>query len=140
MKLIDFGDRVKEVRKKLYLRQNEFAVNIGISGSFLSEIEAGKTRAGFDFFYNITEKYLVNPTYLLHGKGEMFLNPDYKPSVDYGPDSDIIQHMLENFRKLPVVRFAVLGFYKNYLYDKHDMLKQELEKQKESKDTSADFA
>jgi len=133
-RLIDFGKRVKEVRDSLHLLQKDFAADIGISGSFLSDIEAGKTRASFEFFYHITEKYHVNPIYLLHGKGEMFLSPDLEPAVDYGPDSDIIRKMIEHIIQVPMIRFAVLEFYQGYLYDKRDMLNEVFEKLKKSGD------
>lgn len=100
----------------------------------MSDIEAGKTRASFEFFYHITEKYHVNPIYLLHGKGEMFLSPDLEPVVDYGLDSDITQKMLDHFKQVPMIRFAVLEFYQGYLYDKRDMLNEEFEKLKKSGD------
>ena len=133
-RLIDFGKRVKEVRESLHLLQKDFASDIGISGSFLSDIEAGKTRASFEFFYHITEKYHVNPIYLLHGKGEMFLGPGLESAVDYGPDSDIIQEMLEHITQIPLIRFAVLEFYQGYLYDKKDLLNEQFEKLKEEGD------
>ena len=130
-KLIAFGKRVKEVRESLHLLQKDFAAAIGISGSFLSDIEAGKTRASFEFFLNITEKYHVNLFYLLHGKGEMFLNADGRPVIDYGADSDIIREMLGNFQKIPMIRFAVLEFYQGYLFDRRDMIDEKMKQLKE---------
>jgi transcriptional regulator with XRE-family HTH domain len=116
-RLIDFGQRVKAVRDSLHLLQKDFAAQIGISGSFLSDIEAGKTRASFEFFYHITKVYNVNPMFLLHGKGEMFLKGDNEPAIDYGPDSDFIREMIDHMRQIPVIRFAVLEFYQRYLFD-----------------------
>lgn len=129
-RLLDFGKRVKLVRESLHLLQKDFTADIGISGSFLSDIEAGKTRASFEFFFHITGKYHVNHIYLLHGKGEMFLGPNLEPVVDYGPDSDITQQMLENIKQVPLIRFAVLEFYQGYLYDKRDFINEEFEKLK----------
>jgi DNA-binding transcriptional regulator YiaG len=41
---IDFGNRLKKTRGHLHLSQKDFAARLDIAGSYLSEIEAGKTR------------------------------------------------------------------------------------------------
>jgi transcriptional regulator with XRE-family HTH domain len=135
--LIQFGARVKHVRKHLHIIQKDFARQLDISGGFLSELEAGKTKAGYDFFRNITTRFNVNPLYLFLGQGEMFMKPaaqekqNSEETIDYGPDSGLIRQFFLTFREIPVVRFAVLEFYKSYMYNKRDMIKHELEMLKE---------
>jgi transcriptional regulator with XRE-family HTH domain len=137
--LIQFGQRVKQIRKHLQFIQKDFAKQLGISGGFLSELEAGKTSAGYDFFRNITTRFNVNPFYLFLGQGGMFMKPsadkkqNSEEKIDYGPDSDLIRQFFHTFRQLPVVRFAVLEFYKNYMYDKRDMINYELEMLKKTR-------
>jgi DNA-binding XRE family transcriptional regulator len=42
--LLELGKRVKLIRKDLRISQKDFANKINISGSYLSEIESGKSK------------------------------------------------------------------------------------------------
>ncbi|MDQ1353023.1 MAG: Helix-turn-helix protein, partial [Acidobacteriota bacterium] len=53
--IFDFGNRLKIARGQLHLSQRDFAAQLDIAGSYLSEIEAGKTRPGFEFFYKTSK-------------------------------------------------------------------------------------
>jgi transcriptional regulator with XRE-family HTH domain len=132
-----FGKRVREIRKHLRCMQKEFASGIGISGSFLSEVEKGKTKAGYEFFRGIARKYNVNPLFLLGYSEEMFL--DKKQGIktgsnrlDFGDDNENIMEMLDYMQKFSVVRYTLLGFFKNYIFSKREMLQEELKKKTET--------
>jgi transcriptional regulator with XRE-family HTH domain len=45
---------------------------LSITPPTLSDIENGKTKPGFDFFYNLMTMYGVNVDYLLLGEGKAF--------------------------------------------------------------------
>ncbi|MCP5106632.1 MAG: helix-turn-helix transcriptional regulator [bacterium] len=133
-----FGNRVREIRKRLSLSQRECAKSLEISGSFLSEIEAGKVKPGYEFFKNIRSKYNVNFDYLFTGEGEPFRTetPESDPEVvfDFGIDNPLIKEMLRYFRKSPFLRFAMLQHYRVLVFEKLDLIeheiKQTLEKEK----------
>ena len=98
--LIEFGKRVKQIRKDLNFSQREFGKELGLSGSFLSEIEYGKTKPGYDFFWNIHRKFNVDLYYLLKGTGKPFIIPeDQKPKrkIFDGPDNETIEKLLDGF-------------------------------------------
>lgn len=132
--LIQFGRRVKAIRKALHLLQKDFAVVLGISGSYLSEIESGKTKAGYDFFRNITSVHNINSNYLLHGTGSMFSPPSQDvlnpvlPPVDFGWDNEEVKEMLDYMQKFSIVRFTMLSFFKNFVYKRRNLLEEELKK------------
>lgn len=136
--LIQFGKRVKAIRKALHLLQKDFAIALGISGGYLSEIEAGKTKAGFDFIRNITRAHDINPNYLLHGTGPMFSSPSLlnevnsvpPPSVDFGWDNEEVKEMLDYMQKFSIVRFTMLSFFKNFIFKRRTLLEEELKKMK----------
>ncbi len=72
---IEFGKRLKEVRKKLNnITQTEFAKQMGMAKSSLCEIESGEVKPGFDFFYKLIRLFGINPAYLMHGDPPVFLN------------------------------------------------------------------
>jgi transcriptional regulator with XRE-family HTH domain len=136
VELIEFGKRVKEIRRRLNISQKDFASTIGISSSSLSEIESGKTKPGYEFFKNITLEYNVNNQYLHTGKGDIFLDSDAENSsqkkIDFGENKKIIEEMIWYFNHVPVVKFAMLEFFKSYLFEKKEMIEEEIEKIQES--------
>ncbi|MCP5108770.1 MAG: helix-turn-helix transcriptional regulator [bacterium] len=131
--LKEFGKRVREIRKDLHFSQRQFAKDLGISGSFLSEIESGKTKPGYDFFWNINNKFNVDLYYLLNGTGEPYIIPeDQKPvrKIFNGDDSVTIEKMIGHFKDAPVVRLAVLQFYRTFIFEKKDLIEAEIKDSK----------
>jgi phage repressor protein C with HTH and peptisase S24 domain len=64
--------RLKEVRRKLYLSQQDLAESIGRKQGTISDIERGKCLVdGIAPILNL--KYNVNIAWLKHGEGKMFL-------------------------------------------------------------------
>ena len=130
--LIELGKRVKMIRKELHISQKDFAQKINISGSFLSEIEAGKSKPGYDFFYNISKICRVSLPYLLHGVGEMFTDIDYGPLVTgKEPQDDHIDTIDELFwyiERSPLLKHNVMGFAAKFVYDNEKAVKKEINK------------
>lgn len=87
--MVIFGIRIKEIRQTLKLNQKDFANAIGISSSFLSEVEAGRTKVGQDFLLNIVNIFSVNPLYLLSGIGKMFMEHEKEVKKDTKKNFDI---------------------------------------------------
>jgi len=129
--LVDFGNRVKELRRHFHLSQKEFGDALGLSASFISEVEAAKTKPGYEFFKNLTLIYNVNPNYLHKGEGEFFLTKtgaaESEPLPDCGANSDIVAEMLWYFKRSEIVKLSVLQFYKTFLFDRKNMIAEELE-------------
>ncbi len=67
-----FALRVKAIRKKLKLKQEDFCKRVKMSETQLSKIENGKNKPGHDFYYNLVKEFDVNLNYLLFGEGPMF--------------------------------------------------------------------
>jgi transcriptional regulator with XRE-family HTH domain len=132
--LIEFGKRVKSIRRELDIAQKDFATKIGISGSFLSEVEKGKTKPGYEFFKNIILKIKVNPIYLYTGQGPLFMGKipgkenenDDKLKIEVTEDKEIIEKMFWYFNKAPVVKYAVLEYFRKYIFQNKEMLDQDL--------------
>ena len=128
-----FGKRVKEVRLHLRYKQKDFARSLGMAGSYLSEIEGGKSSPGFYFFYKLTANYNINPIYLLHGKGERFLNEDdqilekLKPlEKDYGDSNRKVHELLWYVERSYLFKYAVLEFFTRYMMKHREELEEEI--------------
>jgi transcriptional regulator with XRE-family HTH domain len=129
--LIELGKRVKAIRKVLHISQKDFAKKINISGSFLSEIEAGKSKPGYDFFFNISKFCNVNIAFLLHGKGEMFVEFDKGPMItSKEPNYQIetLNELLWYIERSSLLKHTIMGFATKFIYENEETMNKELEK------------
>ena len=134
-----FGQRVRAIRKALELSQKDFAGPLEISGTFLSEIENGKYKPGYDFFYNILTKFNVNLHYLMTGTGEMF-NPVIKaaqpgikrPSVPVTKGEDLLWYI----ERSPMFMYLVLGYASKVFYENKPHIETEIETYEADKPTA----
>jgi transcriptional regulator with XRE-family HTH domain len=65
-------NRIKEVRKRLGLSQQEFAERLSISRSNLGNIETGAISVTSRVIESVCREYSVNEAWLRTGEGEMF--------------------------------------------------------------------
>ena len=69
----NIGERIRLLRQALKLTQREFASNIGIGEKTLRNYESGKFAPKEAVIKTIEQTFNVNPEWLRHGKGEMFV-------------------------------------------------------------------
>lgn len=130
--LVELGKRVKKIREQLRINQKDFAKKISIAGSYLSEIEAGKSKPGYNFFYNISKTCNVSIPFVLHGVGEMFTDIDYGPmTTSKEPKNGSIETLAELLWYLensPLLKHNVMGYAMKFIYDNETAVKKEIEK------------
>ena len=68
--------RIKEMRRHLDLTQTEFGDSLGVSRDVINSYERGRVTPTQTFIELLCMKYDVNPDWLIHGTGEMFIAPD----------------------------------------------------------------
>ena len=126
----EFGQRLKEVRKKLNnMTQKDFGAKIEMSGSYLSEIESGVIKPGFDFFYRIIREFKISPVYLLHGEPPVFIDekkPEEECRNKYEEIDKKMKELLFYMEHSDPVRYAVLEFFSRYYLQHRDIIKDEL--------------
>lgn len=139
--LKEFGLRVKTVRKTLKLSQQEFGEKLNISGSFISDIEAGKSKAGYDLFFNLSVVFNVNLYYLVLGEGEMFGSSGILPDLG----SKLICEQIETGAELlwyvgnsPMFKHTIMGFASKFLYENEKSIKKDLKIFKSKKEKNHD--
>jgi hypothetical protein len=84
------------------------------------------------------DKFNVNPLYLLSGEGEMFLEEEQKKKIEAvykGEEKETVEKLLYYLENVPVVRFSVLEYFLNYVYNNKSIIEEELEKKKSKKNT-----
>lgn len=65
-------DRIKKVRKKLDLTQQEFADKLGLKQNTIATYEIGRTNPSDQAIISICREFDVNESWLRTGEGEMF--------------------------------------------------------------------
>ncbi len=72
-----FGDRIKEIRHKLNIKQVDFIKSIGVHIQTLSKYENNKVEPGADVLRRIAVSSPISSAWLLTGEGE--IDTGYKP-------------------------------------------------------------
>ena len=130
---IGFGQRLKAIRKGLEMKQRDFATQLNISVTTLSDIETGKSKPGHDFFVRICDTFAVNLYFLLMGEGEMFRKSGPNSSLNSLADeavSDDVQEFLKYFFNSKLVQYQVLGYFRKFFNEEEDAIRKDLEKTK----------
>jgi len=76
------GQRIRELRKKLGLSQEEFGKRLGVTLRTIARYERGETKIPNRTLCQIEQTFNVNPEWLRHGKGEMF-KPKPKSNLEF---------------------------------------------------------
>lgn len=145
MDLVGIGNRLKDIRKKLNLRQKEFAESLGITMVTLSDIETGKKQPGGCTLYNLSKLCDVNLDFLLHGIGSMFRQVKEIDGVTiednaFGILTNEVREMLWYMRNSSLARFAFITLAKEYIYRNRVILSQDINLQKEKNERENDGA
>jgi transcriptional regulator with XRE-family HTH domain len=128
---MSLAQRIKILRKQLGMSQTEFAGEIGITQTSLSQIEGEKNGISYDVYKAIVGRFGIDPLWLMDGTGEMFASVNARENsgalplvVQVGSDQEenIVvvdrkaaagylqgQHDPEFIAKLP--SFRLPGFY-----------------------------
>lgn len=93
------GERIKAVRKKAGLNQNEFAYSLGITQSYLSMIENGSTPSDI-VIKSIASQYRVSEPWLRTGEGEMYCRRELDEVIASYDFPDIVRRLLETYETL----------------------------------------
>jgi transcriptional regulator with XRE-family HTH domain len=126
-----FGNRLKEVRLKLGLIQKDFAEKMGITGSFISELEKGKKAPGMSVLKRLSNEFNISLDYLINGKGRPFLlRSENKPSsFEIGPenpDKEKIRQLLHYMANSPFVKYAMLTYFIDFLHRNKETIEENL--------------
>ena len=94
--MIDTSERIKELRNKLGLKQEDLAVSLELTKNYISLVETGKRKLSPQSVELLCTRYGVNREWLENGKGEMFLTKGEEISAMIG---SIQNESDDNFKK-----------------------------------------
>lgn len=78
-KYLSIGNRISSIRSMVHLTQTKFSRAIGISPSFLSELESGKTKPSMPILFAIEYKFGYRYEWILTGDEPLYLNDMRRP-------------------------------------------------------------
>ncbi|NIR04330.1 MAG: helix-turn-helix domain-containing protein [Candidatus Aminicenantes bacterium] len=139
---IEFGKRLRHVRLLLKLKQKEFAERIGMANNYLSEIESGNVKPGFEFFYKASKAFNINAFYLLHGEGPVFRPKKGQPGADgvnkpksaewqfVENDAQVLE-LIKKMKDSIIVYLSVLEFFNKYILENNELILKDISRSKE---------
>lgn len=137
-----FGQRLRKIRQDLGMTQIIFARKMGMSNTYLCDVESGKVGPGLYFLYQLTKFHNINPLYMIHGREPVFIEqkmdevekePQQKKEpqpipFDFGEDTTRIKEMLSYFKRSPVVKYALLGFFSKFVIENKAIIEEDIKK------------
>lgn len=108
----EVGQRLRELRKKMGYSQNDFANIMGISRSFLSEVESGKSGITTDPLTKLMIGLNININWLLTGDGEIFIEEDASNSEELKAEDEIEKAILKRIKENPSFKNLVYSLTK----------------------------
>lgn len=105
---MDPGKKIKKFRESKGLRQDEFAVAIGYSQGFLSEIERGAKPVSRHFLEQIMQVYGISADYILSTDKDLerHKKPERKEifvSIKFLPDLKLVDRNWPDLKKCPTI-------------------------------------
>ncbi|MGI6197874.1 MAG: helix-turn-helix domain-containing protein [Candidatus Cloacimonadaceae bacterium] len=76
------GERLKAVRKKLGLNQQDFGSALKINASAISQMENNRIKPSLDTLLLLSKHFRVDLHWLITGKGDMFMDTEEKRTND----------------------------------------------------------
>ena len=84
------NERIQLILKTKNISASKFADEIGVQRSSISHIISGRNNPSLDFIQKILKRFPdINSTWILTGKGSMYLEPDLFSDVDEHKNENI---------------------------------------------------
>ena len=110
-------ERLKKLRKKLNITQQEFADKIGIKRNSYANYETGRNKPIDAIIKSICREFNVNEEWLRNGTGEMFNEKTTFSLDDYAKNNNLTEmekKLIVGFMGLePEIREAVYSVFEN---------------------------
>lgn len=109
--------RIKDIREKLKLKQEELAQQLGCSRSNLSQIENGEFLPSASLMNKLKSKFNVRLDWLFSGEGSIFTTEMERDleMLNFGKNTSDIKLMLKEMKKSPAIKYRVLSDFFTYL-------------------------
>lgn len=121
---VETGKRLKEIRKKHNITIWQLSEKVGLSKAMISETESGKNKPSPNLLLGLIKLFNVNINWVLTGEGDTYQKPgdaEQKAAVE-GEFTDLYYDLLWHLENTPVVRYALMGFFSEYMHKYKDRI------------------
>lgn len=129
----EIGERLKQLRNSLGLKQKDFAEACSTSPSFISDVEKGKSHLSINLLMALKVKFNIEYDYLLNGKNTEIRNSEIS---EYEITDNIKTNVLSNSEKAKDEQIRELEIKVAMLSAKLEVYEQMLDKMIGSKANS----
>lgn len=141
IKAKQLGERIKQIRIKAGLTQEQFAESLGMGNANLSGIENGCKNPKLSFFFNLVKIYKVSLDYLFLGIGEQTIEQNI-PGTELKPkqvnDIRTIKDFYWFMEHSSIFKDTMMGQGAKFLYDNEDIIKRNIQKLKDKQPEDKD--
>ncbi len=124
------GEHIRKVRLALRKKQYEFADEMGMGKSRLSEMENSKWKPGYELMRKLVREYKVNPYFLLFGEEPIFFDTEELPSKFSGDDfiinSGDVKEFLHYFRHSKIIQLLIITEFRKKLVADKELIEKEI--------------
>jgi transcriptional regulator with XRE-family HTH domain len=125
------GSRLRLFRKSRNITIHDLSDRIGISKSTISEVERGLVKPPVNFLLALFKLYGLNINWVLTGEGKMILKREAaslarRKKASTGVMEDEYNQLLFYLENAPVVKYAVLGFFREYFHKNKDIIEENI--------------
>jgi transcriptional regulator with XRE-family HTH domain len=120
----EIGNRLKAIREKSALSQEQFAVKLGIVRSTYSRAERGECFLSVEGMQSLAKDLNISINWLLLGQGEMFLSKSTanEEVVLFVKESSEVEEHLLLMKRLPLFKYFVLQNYMRFKTDNSQLV------------------
>lgn len=128
--LQEIGLRVRAVRVKVGLTQDEFADEVNMARMSISQVENGNVGPSFELLYGMMVRFDVNISYIFTGIGGMFRTDAEaimlagEPIVLRSDDKEFLTHYFHS----DIVRYEALSKFSMLMRRESALIKNDIEK------------
>lgn len=101
------NERIRLLRKKNEMTQEEFSVKIGLSRNFIAQIESGTKIPSDRTIKDICREFNVNETWIRTGEGDPFL-PRTRNQIIADFTADLLREENDSFRRRFIEALSIL--------------------------------
>ena len=120
----EIGTRLKAIREKSALSQEQFAVKLGIVRSTYSRAERGECCLSIEGMQSLAKDLNTSINWLLLGQGEMFLSKataNEEVVLFVKENSEVEEHLLL-MKRLPLFKYFVLQNFMRFKTDNSQLV------------------
>ena len=127
----EVGSRLKEIRQRLKMTQQQLGEKLGINGSAVAKHENGITFPTGKMLNILASKYTVSMDYLLCGRGTLFYEdkdiPDSNRYKYIIREDKELAELVSMVSSMSWVRHAVLSYFQRFKLEHRHLIEKELE-------------